>query len=62
MIRKVFQECGTDSIGSLLLERLSPEMKSRQTYDKVFEKIWGGSGEKKMLVLSCLSYPSITAV
>lgn len=52
MIRKLCKECGIDAIGSKsdLLERLSSEMKSRQTYDKVFEKIWGASGKKQMLV------------
>ncbi|MGL6010839.1 MAG: SAP domain-containing protein [Shewanella oncorhynchi] len=52
MIRKLCKECGIDAIGSKsdLLERLSSEMKSRQTYDKVFEKIWGASGKKQLLV------------
>lgn len=47
--KKKCEECGIDSTGSIndLLERLSCEMKSRHTYDKLFEKIWGASGEKK---------------
>ncbi|RXN07765.1 hypothetical protein ROHU_016101 [Labeo rohita] len=46
VIRKLCKECGLDSTGSRsdLLLRLSNEMKSRQTYDKIFEKIWGASG------------------
>ncbi|XP_026103390.1 uncharacterized protein LOC113074880 [Carassius auratus] len=46
VIRKLCRECGIDAIGSKsdLLERLSSEMISRQTYDKVFEQIWGASG------------------
>lgn len=46
MVRKLCKECGLDSSGSRadLLLRLSNEMKSRQTYDKVFQKIWAASG------------------
>lgn len=46
MVRKLCKECGLDSSGSRtdLLLRLSSEMKSRQTYDKVFQKIWAASG------------------
>ncbi|XP_016318301.1 uncharacterized protein LOC107670269 [Sinocyclocheilus anshuiensis] len=45
VIRRLCKECGLDSTGSRndLLLRLSKEMKSRQTYDKIFEKIWGAS-------------------
>lgn len=52
VIWKLCKECGVDSIGlkSDLLERLSSEKTSRQTYDKVFKKIWSASGEKQMLV------------
>ncbi|KAL1250956.1 hypothetical protein QQF64_018752 [Cirrhinus molitorella] len=55
VIRKLCKECGVDSIGSKsdLLERLSSEMKSRQTYDKVFEKIWGASGGWAVVMCPC---------
>ncbi|KAL1268537.1 hypothetical protein QQF64_033900 [Cirrhinus molitorella] len=45
VIRKLCKECGLDSTRSRsdLLLRLSNEIKSRQTYDKIFEKIWGAS-------------------
>ncbi|XP_073789228.1 uncharacterized protein [Danio rerio] len=45
VIRRLCKECGLDFTRSRndLLLRLSEEMKSRQTYDKVFEKIWGAS-------------------
>lgn len=49
VVRKLCRECGLDSHGSRsdLLLRLSNEMKSRQAYDKIFEKIWGASGKLK---------------
>ncbi|XP_057212890.1 uncharacterized protein LOC130568197 isoform X2 [Triplophysa rosa] len=55
VIRKLCKECGIDSIGSKtdLLERLSSEMKTRQTYDKVFEKIWGASGGWAVVMCPC---------
>lgn len=45
-LRKLVKECGVDSTGSKmdLLLRLREEMKTRSTYDKVFQKVWGASG------------------
>ncbi|XP_073804458.1 uncharacterized protein isoform X1 [Danio rerio] len=45
VIRRLCQECGLDAKGSRtdLLLRLSEEMRSREAYDKVFEKIWAAS-------------------
>ncbi|CAM4299460.1 unnamed protein product [Leuciscus chuanchicus] len=44
-LRKLVKECGVDSKGSKmdLLLRLREEMKTRSTYDKVFQKVWGAS-------------------
>ncbi|RXN33960.1 xenotropic and polytropic retrovirus receptor 1-like protein [Labeo rohita] len=44
-LRKHVKECGVDSKGSKmdLLLRLREEMKTRSTYDKVFQKDWGVS-------------------
>ncbi|XP_052435978.1 uncharacterized protein LOC127975954 [Carassius gibelio] len=55
VIRKLCKECGLDSTGSRsdLLLRLSNEMKSRQTYDKIFEKIWGASGGWGVIMCPC---------
>uniref|UniRef100_A0AAV2LIX1 SAP domain-containing protein n=1 Tax=Knipowitschia caucasica TaxID=637954 RepID=A0AAV2LIX1_KNICA len=45
-VRKLCKACNLDSNGSRmnLILRLREEMKSRHTYDKVFQKIWGASG------------------
>uniref|UniRef100_A0A9J7Y4U2 SAP domain-containing protein n=1 Tax=Cyprinus carpio carpio TaxID=630221 RepID=A0A9J7Y4U2_CYPCA len=55
VIRKLCKECGLDSNGSRsdLLLRLSNEMKSRQTYDKIFDKIWGASGGWAVIMCPC---------
>ncbi|XP_056124415.1 uncharacterized protein LOC130102416 [Rhinichthys klamathensis goyatoka] len=55
VIRKLCKECGLDSTGSRsdLLLRLSNEMKSRQTYDKIFEKICGASGGWGVIMCPC---------
>ncbi|XP_056109154.1 uncharacterized protein LOC130086936 [Rhinichthys klamathensis goyatoka] len=55
VIRKLCKECGLDSTGSRsdLLLRLSNELKSRQTYDKIFEKIWGASGGWGVIMCPC---------
>ncbi len=47
VIRTVCIECGVDSTGSRsdLLLRLCKELKSKQTYDKIYSKIWSASGE-----------------
>ncbi|XP_070400206.1 HMG domain-containing protein 3-like isoform X1 [Nothobranchius furzeri] len=44
--RKLCKACNIDSKGSRfdLITRLREKMKSRQTYDKVFQSIWGASG------------------
>lgn len=46
-LRKLVKACGIDGQGSNmdLLLRLREEMKTRSTYDKVFEKVWGASGK-----------------
>ncbi|XP_048854193.1 uncharacterized protein LOC125721990 isoform X2 [Brienomyrus brachyistius] len=46
-VRKLCKACNVCSKGSRtdLVIRLREEMKTRQTYDKVFQKIWGASGE-----------------
>ncbi|KAI7811673.1 hypothetical protein IRJ41_011056 [Triplophysa rosa] len=64
VIRKLCKECGIDSIGSKtdLLERLSSEMKTRQTYDKVFEKIWGASESPRDFADILLSWKHIPNV
>ncbi|XP_048010469.1 uncharacterized protein LOC125244425 [Megalobrama amblycephala] len=61
VIRKLCRECGIDAIGSKsdLLERLSSEMKSRQTYDKVFEKIWCASESPRDFADVLLSWKHI---
>ncbi|KAK7895205.1 hypothetical protein WMY93_020530 [Mugilogobius chulae] len=45
-VRKLCKSCNLDCSGSRmdLILRLREEMKSRHTYDKVFQKIWGASG------------------
>ncbi|CAM4428730.1 unnamed protein product [Leuciscus chuanchicus] len=55
VIRKLCKECGLDTNGSRsdLLLRLSNEMKSRQTYDKIFDKIWGASGGWAVIMCPC---------
>ncbi|XP_039469465.1 uncharacterized protein LOC120440656 [Oreochromis aureus] len=46
VVRKLCKACNIDSKGSrfYLITRLREKMKSRQTYDKVFQSIWGASG------------------
>lgn len=53
VIRALCRECGLDSSGSRtdLLLRISNEMKSRESYDKVFEKIWSASGKLTLTVV-----------
>ncbi|XP_049326712.1 uncharacterized protein LOC111188749 [Astyanax mexicanus] len=55
VIRNLCRECGLDSRGSRsdLLLRLSSEMKTRQAYDKVFEKIWAASGGWAVVMCPC---------
>ncbi|XP_034055086.1 uncharacterized protein LOC117534921 isoform X2 [Gymnodraco acuticeps] len=55
VVRTLCRECGLDSSGSRsdLLLRLSDEMKSRQTYDKVFQKIWAASGGWAVIMCPC---------
>ncbi|XP_077083469.1 HMG domain-containing protein 3-like [Siphateles boraxobius] len=46
VVRKLCKACNIDTKGSRLdlITRLKENMKSRQTYDKVFQSIWGASG------------------
>ncbi len=46
-VRKLCKACNLDSKGSRmdLITRLRDEMKTRHTYDKIFQKIWGASGK-----------------
>ncbi|CAM4720409.1 unnamed protein product [Leuciscus chuanchicus] len=55
VVRNLCKECGLDPSGSRadLLLRLSSEMKSRQTYDKVFQKIWAASGGWAVIMCPC---------
>ncbi|KAF3834466.1 hypothetical protein F7725_025670 [Dissostichus mawsoni] len=50
VVRTICRECGLDSSESRtdLLLRLSNEMQSRQTYDKVFQKIWAASERSEL--------------
>lgn len=52
MIRRLCQECGLDAKGSRtdLLLRLLEKMRSREAYDKVFEKIWAASGKPQCCI------------
>lgn len=59
MIRTLCRECGLDPSGSRtdLLLRLSNEMKSRDAYDKKFQKIWAASGKLHLNFIGvCGSY------
>lgn len=44
-LRHLVKNCGLDSSGSEmdLVLRLREQMKSRSTYDKVFQKVWGAA-------------------
>nr|XP_033933765.1 uncharacterized protein LOC117441855 [Pseudochaenichthys georgianus] len=55
VVRTLCAECGLESSGSRtdLLLRLSDEMKSKRTYDKVFQKIWAGSGGWAVIMCPC---------
>ncbi|XP_065096441.2 uncharacterized protein, partial [Paramisgurnus dabryanus] len=46
VVRKLCKACNIDTKGSRLdlITRLKENMKSRQTYHKVFQSIWGASG------------------
>lgn len=45
-VKKLCKACGVDPCGSKtdLVLRLHKEIRSRSTYDKIFEKVWGASG------------------
>jgi len=47
-VKKLCKACGVDPCGSKtdLILRLHNEIRSRSTYDKIFEKIWGASGKE----------------
>ena len=53
-LRNLVKGCGMESKGSKmdLILRLREEMKTRSTYDKVFEKVWGASGKCPISFLS----------
>ncbi|XP_071359017.1 uncharacterized protein [Trachinotus anak] len=55
VVRTLCQECGLDSTGSRtdLLMRLSKGTKSRQKYDKVFQKTWFASGGWAVIMCPC---------
>ncbi|XP_067274638.1 uncharacterized protein [Pseudorasbora parva] len=55
VIRSLCNECGVDSTGSRsdLLLRLASEMKSRQTCDKIYAKIWSCSGSWGVIMCPC---------
>ncbi|ROL50299.1 HMG domain-containing protein 3 [Anabarilius grahami] len=46
VVRNLCKACNIDSKGSRmdLISRLRAEMQNRQSYDKMFQKIWGASG------------------
>lgn len=46
VVRKLCKACNVDSKGSRmdLILRLRAEMQNRQSYNKIFQKIWGASG------------------
>ncbi|KTF72276.1 hypothetical protein cypCar_00043055 [Cyprinus carpio] len=54
VVRKLCKACNIDSKGSRmdLISRLRAEMQNRQSYDKMFQKIWGASGGNNDIFLS----------
>ncbi|KAK7929809.1 hypothetical protein WMY93_006204 [Mugilogobius chulae] len=54
-LRDLVKSCGLNNNGSKidLLLRLRKEMKTRSTYDKVFEKVWGASGGLAVILCPC---------
>lgn len=46
-VRKLCKACNLDVKGSRmdLILRLRQEIKTRHSYDKIFQKIWGASGK-----------------
>ena len=46
-VRALCKACGLDNKGSKtdLVVRLQQKMSNRVTYNKVFQKVWGASGE-----------------
>ncbi|XP_052390908.1 uncharacterized protein LOC127938368 [Carassius gibelio] len=55
VIRSLCHECAVESTGSRsdLLLKLSDEMKSRQTYDKIYAKIWSATGGWGVIMCPC---------
>nr|XP_055034865.1 uncharacterized protein LOC129422787 [Misgurnus anguillicaudatus] len=55
VVRSLCTDCGLDSTGSYseLLLRLSDDMKSGETYKKVYEKIWAPSGGWGVIMCPC---------
>ncbi|XP_065150497.1 HMG domain-containing protein 3-like [Paramisgurnus dabryanus] len=54
-VKKLCKACGVDPCGSKtdLILRLHNEIRSRSTYDKIFEKIWGASGGWSAVMCPC---------
>ncbi|XP_016359488.1 uncharacterized protein LOC107701863 [Sinocyclocheilus anshuiensis] len=52
VVRKLCKACNIDSKGSRmdLISRLRAEMQNRQSYDKMFQKIWGASGGWSVII------------
>ncbi|XP_077076588.1 uncharacterized protein LOC143729292 [Siphateles boraxobius] len=55
VVRGLCNECGVDSTGSRsdILLRLAGEMKSRQTCEKIYSKIWSCSGSWAVIMCPC---------
>lgn len=53
VVRKLCKSGHIDSKGSRfdLITRLREQMKSGQTYDKVFRSIWGASGKHHLVII-----------
>lgn len=54
-VKKLCRACGVDQCGSKtdLILRLHNEIRSRSTYDKIFEKVWGASGGWSTVMCPC---------
>lgn len=64
VLRTLCRECGVDNQGSRadLLLRLYAEMRSKETYDKIFEKVWSSSGGWAVIMCLCGIVYSIKCV
>ena len=52
MVRALCRQCGISDKGSKVdcVVRLREKMSCRSTYDKVFSKIWGASGDLGVII------------